>query len=88
MTDAEKLFKKASKLGVGIEINMYDAMNFVGETGEIALKLFQIAKECKCKFYFGSDAHTPKGFLKCTEYFERAIDLLDLDEKDKFVLDI
>lgn len=88
LTDAEKLFKKASKLGVGIEINMYDAMNFVGETGEIALKLFQIAKECKCKFYFGSDAHTPKGFLKCTEYFERAIDLLDLDEKDKFVLDI
>lgn len=88
LTKAERLFKKAGKLGVGIEINMDDAMNFVGETSEIALKIFQIAKESKCKFYFGSDAHTPKGFLKCTEYFERAIDLLDLDEKDKFVLDI
>ncbi len=86
LLEAERLFKKAAQKGIGIEINLEDAMHFEGETEEIALKIFQIAKDCKCKFYLGSDAHHPKSVEKCAEYFERAISLLDLDEQDKFTL--
>ena len=85
LLEAERLFKKARSVGVGIEINLADAMHFVGEAGEYALKIFQIAKDCKCKFYLGSDAHHLNKFDMCPTYFERAIDLLELTEEDKFI---
>ncbi len=87
LMEAERLFKKAASVGVGIEINLEDAMHFEGETKDICLKLYQIAKDCKCKFYFGSDAHHPKSFEKCRGYFEQAIDLLQLKENDKFIIE-
>ena len=39
---------------------------------------------CGCKFYLASDAHTPEQLNVATERFQRAIDLLDLTEDDKF----
>lgn len=84
--DMERLFKKASKLGVGIELNDGDIKYFTGEKDDVHLLPFQIAKECKCKFYLGSDAHHPSAFEKCPQRFEQAIDLLGLEETDKFIL--
>ena len=52
---------------------------------EIVLRPYRIAKACGCKFYCGSDAHTPKDF-EMVKRFERAIDLLQLEEKDKWAL--
>ena len=43
-------------------------------------------KEQGCKFYCGSDAHHPEEFVRVKEVFERAIDLLDLKESDKFII--
>ncbi len=83
--DMERLFTKAAKLGVGIELNFGD-MSFAEEEAETVLRMFRIAKACGCKFYFGSDAHTRKAFEGVMEIFERAITLLDLQGSDKFII--
>ena len=44
----------------------------------------EIAKECGCKFYLGSDAHHPEKLDLDITMFQRAIDYLGLEEKDKF----
>lgn len=83
--DMERLFTKAAKLGVGIEINCSD-MQFADEEADIVLRPYRIAKKCGCKFYMGSDAHDPGYFDIAKQVFERAIDYLGLEESDKFVL--
>ena len=45
-----ELFTEAAKRGIGLEINPWT------NTPE-SMRLFGIAKECGCKFTFGSDAH-------------------------------
>lgn len=84
--EMERLFRKSAKLGVGIELNQDDIKYFTGEKDDVHLLPFQIAKECKCKFYLGSDAHHPSAFEKSPERFIKAIKLLELEEGDKFVI--
>ncbi len=82
ITDAEyrELFSRAAAKGMGIELNM--------SMSEIAAKdnfrPYRIAKECGCKFYLGSDAHTLSGFTNAKWRFESMIDALELTEDDKF----
>ena len=84
-SEMERLFTKAAKLGVGIELNGGDMLNALQEP-DVLFKPYRIAKECGCKFYFGSDAHTPAGLVKFLEATEQAIDILGLEESDKFEL--
>ena len=56
------------------------------EMGKI-LRPFKIAKAQGCKFYLGSDAHSPEGFDTTKDLFDRAITLLDLSESDKFYIE-
>ena len=79
------LFAKAAQKGVGIELNS-DDFRIKDEEMPILMKPYRIAKEMGCKFYLGSDAHTPKGLAEAPALFERAIDILDLKESDKFIL--
>ena len=88
LLDMERIFKKAAKLGVGIELNQDDIKYFTGEKDDPHMLPFQIAKECKCKFYLASDAHHPVDFTKCPSRFEKGIELLELEEQDKFCLQI
>jgi histidinol phosphatase-like PHP family hydrolase len=83
--DMQRLFMKAAKLGVGIELN-YDDIKCKDSEVETVFRMFRIAKECGCKFYLGSDAHSLKAFEGVDEIFARAIDILGLNEEDKFVL--
>ena len=83
--EMERLFKKAAQLGVGIELNS-DDMEFTDEEADAVLRPYRIAKQCGCKFYCGSDAHHPNALDRAKVIFERAIDLLDLTEEDKFKL--
>lgn len=78
-----RLFTKAAAVGVGIELNSYD-MNFADDEADTVLRMYRIAKQCGCKFYCGSDAHQPEALDKAKAIFERAIDLLGLEESDKF----
>lgn len=77
-----RLFTKAAGLGVGIELNYGDILAM--HKYEDAARVFRIAKECGCKFYFASDAHHPDKLASCKEVFEKAVDLLELTEEDKF----
>ena len=83
--EMERLFQKAAALGVGIELNS-DDMNFADEETDTVLRMFRVAKRMGCKFYTASDAHHPDYFQKVKPLFERAIDLLELEESDKFII--
>ncbi len=82
-SELERIFWRAAKLGCGIELNA-DDMAFSDSEADSILRFFRIAKSCGCKFYLGSDAHSPNELYDSTEIFERAITLLDLKESDKF----
>lgn len=82
--ELRRLFTKAARLGVGIELNATD-MSFDKSEAAVVLRPFKIAKECGCKFYFGSDAHHPQAFKDSVKLFRRAIKLLHLTEDDKFI---
>ena len=47
--------------------------NFSEEEKETILRPYRIAKRCGCKFYCGSDAHTPSEFEGYKEIMERAV---------------
>ena len=81
--EMERLFKRAAEVGIGIELNAH-VFVFPEEDADIALLPYKIAKECGCKFYCGSDAHHPEDFDMTKPMIERAIDLLELTEDDKF----
>ena len=83
--DMHRLFAKAKDIGLGIELNQ-DDMNFSDSEQDKILRMFKIAKHQGCKFYLGSDSHTPEGFKNAASVFERAIKLLDLQESDKFFI--
>ena len=61
-------------------------MSFSDDEKDIILKPFKIAKECGCKFYFGSDAHHPERLSESIEKFQRAVEELNLTEEDKFII--
>lgn len=83
--DYTPLFRKAAKLGVGIELN-FPVDSITDESKDLILLPYRIAKAEGCKFYFGSDAHHPDKFEIEKENAETIIDLLDLKESDKFHL--
>ena len=71
---------------MGIELNRDDMM-FSDEEEDTVLRMFKIAKYHGCKFYCGSDAHTPKAFALSKDAFERAITKLELKQTDKFIIE-
>ena len=81
--ELRRIFTKAARVGVGIELNMFD-MKYSDEEKDIILRPFRIAKECGCKFYLGSDVHHPEEYDDFFATFERAITDLELTEDDKF----
>ena len=84
-TELIRLFTKAASLNVGIELNGTD-MTLSEEDADSVLRIFRIAKDCGCKFYIGSDAHSQENFKNCFDVYNKAIDVLDLKECDKFDL--
>ena len=88
--EMERLFAKAAEKGVGIELNFYSKRltedSDIRYDPDTVLRPYRIAKKCGCKFYFGSDAHHPKELDDEKENAERIIDMLSLEESDKFIL--
>lgn len=83
--DYAPLFRKAAELGAGIELN-FNALELTDESREYILFPYRVAKAEGCKFYFGSDAHHPEGLADEKQNAETIIDLLGLEESDKFIL--
>lgn len=84
--EMERLFALAAQKGCGIELNLSD-MSYADSEADTVLRMFRIAKNHGCKFYLGSDAHTPEGFRNMRDIFSRAIRDLGLEESDKFRVD-
>ena len=80
----EDLFSGAREVGMGIELNGDDMMHMEDDGIDTILRPYRIAKEQGCKFYLGSDGHRADEMEGAQEPFERAIDLLGLEESDKF----
>lgn len=78
-----RLFSKAARLGVGIELNRAD-MSYSDREAFAVLRMFRIARDCGCRFYCASDAHHPADLDATPAIMERAITALGLQERDKF----
>jgi len=81
--DMYRIFTKAAKCGVGIELN---TLSCPEEEEEIMFRPYRIAKQCGCRFYCGSDAHHPEELEKSRLRFESYINKLGLEESDKFII--
>lgn len=79
--DMKRLFAKAAKLGVGIEINV-GAWELEEDALPETMRPYRIAAECGCKFYLGSDAHSPDAMDLTNP--ARMVELLGLEEDQKF----
>lgn len=78
------IFTKAAALGVGIELNLSCLECDSEEVEKAVLRFYALAKECGCRFYFGSDAHHPADFDGRKAQAEKIVELLGLTEEDKF----
>ena len=85
-----RLFRKTAQLGIGVELNMpaakADLRVMDREEDRDELRVYLLAREEGCKFYFGSDAHTVRGLGWAKRNAQKIIELLDLKEEDKFVI--
>ncbi len=78
-----RVFRRIAEKGADFELND-NLTKYTPEQLERLLRPYRIAKEVGCKFYLGSDAHHPSYFETARRSFEMFIDLLDLQEEDKF----
>ena len=94
-SEFRRLFKGAAERGMGIEINISsmraddEVKKYVVLTPQMnpsVYRPYRIAKEMGCKFYFGSDAHRPRSFPFVKPFAEELIDIMGLEESDKFTL--
>ncbi len=89
-SEYRRLFRRTAELGMGVELNMPAAkadlrvMNQDEDRDE--LRIYLLAREEGCRFYFGSDAHTVPGLGWAKRNAEKIIELLDLKEEDKFLI--
>ncbi len=79
------LFSATAEKGIAVEINIGSMKVFDETTIEKAeeIRMFNIAKECGCKFVFGSDSHNVHNY---DEYYlpkcEMMVKVLSLKEED------
>lgn len=78
------LFQKAAALGVGIELNTATFGFGSDEEEQAVVDFYAHAKECGCKFFFGSDAHGAVHFPHHRPRGQRMADMLKLEETDIF----
>ncbi len=81
--DFKSVFSKLAEKGAGFELNFSPA-SYSEEQLPRVLRPYRIAKEVGCKFYLGSDAHHPSTFERANIRFARIVELLELEEKDRF----
>lgn len=84
ITDEEyaRLFDRVRQKDMGVELNIDDG--YTGEEMPHILRPYLIARRAGCKFYLGGDAHTPEENARSKARFARFIDLLNLEESDKY----
>ncbi len=77
----KRLFSQTAEKGIAFEINV-DCMHDKTDAQIVScsqMRMFQIAKECGCRFLFGSDAHNNKAH-RSYAHADLIADLLELDK--------
>lgn len=87
ITDDEfkRMFDATAKKNIAVEINIACFRKYTDENIETAeeLRMFKIAKECGCKFTFGSDAHNVHDYDSYyTQKCEMMVNALEIKESD------
>lgn len=82
-----RLFDKTAEKGIAVEINVAYTKNMTEDEirSDLHIPMFSLAKECGCKFTFGSDAHDNKQH----DFYSNAdiiADELGLTEEDLAVI--
>jgi histidinol phosphatase-like PHP family hydrolase len=82
----KNIFYKLAEKKAGIELNKtdFDLNKVTIDDIKASLRVLNIAKNCGCKFYLGSDAHHPADFLNTRDIFSNLIKQLNLTENHKF----
>ena len=78
-----RLFTKAAEVGVGIELN-FAVRDYTPQDLPRVLRPYKIARSCGCKFYLGSDTHRTEEQEKGFANLQAMVEVLDLEETDKF----
>lgn len=80
------LFDKTANKGIAFELNIAYMRDFNKSYQDIEqgahIRMYRLAKECGCKFIFGSDAHDATAHKRYDECTKTYIDLLELKEED------
>jgi len=84
--ELRRVFTRVAEMGAGVELNADDFRLLEKDEEEILLRPFRIARDCGCRFYFGSDAHTVEELAEAPALAEKAIRLLELEERHRFML--
>ena len=82
--DLKRCFSRAAERGAGIELNFETFFDYSESELERLLRMYRVAKDEGCKFYFGSDAHHPEELSRSKDKFNIVVDLLGLTEDDKY----
>jgi histidinol phosphatase-like PHP family hydrolase len=77
------IFTKVARRGMGVELN-FRSYSYNGKDLQEMLRPFRIAKSVGCKFYCGGDAHHPEDFRGSHRNLSHIVDMLELEESDKF----
>lgn len=80
-----ELFTLAAERKVGIELN-FSIDKYDEEMLAEIFRPYEIAKQCGCKFYMGSDAHHVKDLLAAKERFTKIAARLKLTDEDRWRL--
>ncbi len=76
-------FARTQSLGMGVELNT--ALESYENNGlDRILRVYKLAVNAGCRFYMGSDAHHPATLEKALPRFHRWVELLNLEEEQKF----
>ncbi len=77
------LFDKTAEKGIAVEINTSYTKNMTAEqiASDVHIPMFRLAKECGCKFIFGSDSHD-KDYHDFYHNADVIAELLELKESD------
>lgn len=78
-------FAQTERRGIGVELNQWELPElFPAEDHARLLRVYRLAVESGCHFYLASDAHHPASNENSLRDFNRWIDLLHLEEDQKF----
>lgn len=82
--DYKRVFNRTAEKGIAVEVNTSGMSAWDKQTilDSENLRMFRIAKECGCKFTFGSDSHTNHGHDTYAFVCQTVSDALGLKEED------